>query len=78
MNSSAKFDSSNELWNIVWRTFENASLTYDLAASGNGTKINNYDNEFFENPIRLGIFTGLFLAWLAEIQIIPIKVYYKL
>ncbi|KAK0080581.1 hypothetical protein PV325_013730 [Microctonus aethiopoides] len=78
MNPSAEFDSSNELWNIVWRTFENASLTYDLAASGNGTKINNYDNEFFENPIRLGIFTGLFLAWLAEIQIIPIKFDYSI
>ncbi|XP_015108422.1 uncharacterized protein LOC107035502 [Diachasma alloeum] len=64
----------NEVWDFIWITFKNASLTYDLAFSQNATKTGqSEEGNIFDNPAKLGIFTGLLIAWLADFRIGPIK-----
>lgn len=60
----------------VWKSFENMSLTHDMTNSYNASKIADHfvDNYIFENPAKLGIFTSLLIAWLADIKILPVKV----
>ena len=58
---------STEIWDFVWESFANASLTYDLVSSQqNGTKGNADDNFLFDNPAKLGILTGFLVACLAD------------
>ncbi|XP_063972705.1 uncharacterized protein LOC135160253 [Diachasmimorpha longicaudata] len=71
---NASLASINEVWDFIWITFKNASLTYDLAFSQNVTKTGqSEEGGIFDNPAKLGIFTGLLIAWLADFRIGPIK-----
>uniref|UniRef100_A0A0C9QKA0 Il4 protein n=1 Tax=Fopius arisanus TaxID=64838 RepID=A0A0C9QKA0_9HYME len=73
-SENASLAEINEVWDFVWKTFKNASLTYDLAFSQNATKTGqSEEGNIFDNPARLGIFTGLLIAWLADFRIGPIK-----
>lgn len=76
---SSKIVESNEVWDMVWHTFANVSLTYDLVSSQNSTSkgINGESNFLLENPAKLGILTGFLIACLADFRIATSKVRIK-
>lgn len=77
MAATEMIDNSTDLWSIAWQTFENASLTYDLVSTYEPTKFNNvYEINIYENSGKLSIIMGAFIAWIADLQIIPAEVIY--
>ncbi|XP_043289441.1 uncharacterized protein [Venturia canescens] len=71
---SSEIGESREMWETVWHTFANLSLTYDLVSSQNVTKESSEGSNFlFENPAKLGVLTGLLIACLADFRIATSK-----